>query len=50
MWNLLSLEDGSGATLEAGARRSSEAHSSRTVIGLLGAYLGWDWCEAGRRL
>lgn len=50
MWNLLSLLDGSDVTLEENVAPSSEALSFRTVIGFFGAYLGWDWCEAGRRL
>lgn len=50
MWNLLSLLDGSDVTLEGRVGPSGEARPSRTVIGLFGAYLGWDWCEAGRQL
>lgn len=46
MWNLLSLLDDSDVTQE----ESDEALSFRTVIGFFGAYLGWDWCEAGRQL
>lgn len=50
MWNLLSLLDDSDVTLEDGVAPSGEARLFRTVIGFFRAYLGWDWCEAGRRL
>lgn len=50
MWTLLGLLDDSGVTLEGGEAPGGEARPSRTVIGLFGASLGWDWCEAGRRL
>lgn len=50
MWNLLSLLDDSDVTLEDAVARSGETRPFRTVIGFFVAYLGWDWCEAERRL